>query len=242
MGQADASTRVNSITHDSPLPMCGRFSISLTLSEQRRLLQATGADADWTPSWNVCPTTQIPVMLGDDSGRRLGLMRWGWNPTSIKGRLLINARAEEAHGKPTFREPLDRRRCLIPATAFYEWKPAVSKGERPLPFSFARREEPLFTIGALWETITTSDGARRGQVILLTVPANPLVADVHDRMPLVIEPLDRDRWLSPSVGTSTARSLIVTSDAALWTSHRISNAISDVHRTDSSVADPIESR
>lgn len=219
--------------------MCGRFSISLTLSEQRRLLQATGADADWTPSWNVCPTTQIPVMLGDDRGRRLGLMRWGWNPASIKGRLLINARAEEAHEKPTFRDPWERRRCLIPATAFYEWKPAATKGDRPQPFSFAHRDEPLFTIGGLWETVTGSDGAKRGQAILLTVPANARVGVVHDRMPLVIDSDERDQWLSPSAGTAAARSLIVTSDDALWNSHRISNTISDVHRTDSSVADPV---
>lgn len=221
--------------------MCGRFSIGLTLSEQRRLLQATGADATWAPSWNVCPTTQIPVVLGGDQGFRLGLMRWGWNPAIIKGRLLINARAEEAHGKPTFREPLERRRCLIPATAFYEWKPPPAKGERPQPFSFARSDDLLFTIGGLWETITTPEGIKRGQVILLTVPANSTVAEVHDRMPLVVEPSDRDRWLSPAVGTATARSLIVPSDARLWTSHRISNAISDVHRTDSAVADPLES-
>ena len=219
--------------------MCGRFSISLTLSEQRRLLQATGADADWTPSWNVCPTTQIPVMLGDDRGRRLGLMRWGWNPVSIKGRLLINARAEEAHEKPTFRDPLERRRCLIPATAFYEWRPTAIKGDRPQPFSFTRRDESLFTIGGVWETVTTPVGTKRGQVILLTVPANACVAAVHDRMPLVIEPDERDRWLSGSEGTAAAQSLIVTSDDALWSSHRVSNAISDVHRTDSSVADPV---
>lgn len=211
----------------------------MTLAEQRRLLQATGPDLEWAPSWNICPTIAIPVLLGDQRGRRLGLMRWGWNPVSIKGRLLINARAEEAHGKPTFREPLERRRCLIPATAFYEWKPAVSKGDRPQPFAFSRRDTPLFTIGGLWEAVTTPDGTKRGQVILFTVPANQRVGAVHDRMPLVIEPDERDQWLSPSVGSADARSLIVTSGDALWTSHRISQAISDVHRTDSSVADPI---
>ena len=78
---------------------------------------------DWTPSWNVCPTAQILVLVVEHRCGLLGLMRWGWNPSSIKGRLLINARAEGAHGKLNFREPLERRRCLIPATAFYEWRP-----------------------------------------------------------------------------------------------------------------------
>ena len=77
--------------------MCGRFAISMTLAEQRRLLQAMGPDVDWNPSWNICPTTRIPVLLGGHRGRRIGAMRWGWNPSTIGGRLLINARGEEAN-------------------------------------------------------------------------------------------------------------------------------------------------
>jgi putative SOS response-associated peptidase YedK len=84
--------------------MCGRFANSETIPVLRRFFDAGGPSADWEPSLNICPTRSIPVLLGGSVGRRIGLMRWGWNPTALAGRLLINCRGEEAHAKRMFQE------------------------------------------------------------------------------------------------------------------------------------------
>ena len=175
-------------------------------------------------------TRSVPVLLGGANGRRIGLMRWGWNPTALAGRLLINCRGEEAHAKRMFQEPLARRRCVVPATAFYEWQPAPTKATRPQPFAFEPVAGGLWGIGALWEPVTGGDGQRGGAVILMTVPANALVAPVHDRMPLLI-PLDRlDTWLDPAVPATVAQPWLAPSPPEAWRSWPISRAISDVHR------------
>lgn len=210
--------------------MCGRFANSETIPVMRSHFAAGGPNVAWSPSWNICPTRPIPVLLGGTAGRRLGLMRWGWNPPALGGRLLINCRGEEAHGKRMFQDPLARRRCVVPATAFYEWQPGPTKGVRPQPYAFAPVAGGLWGIGALWEPTTGPDGQRGGSIILMTVPANELVAPVHDRMPLVI-PLDRlDPWLDSSVPAANIQPWLAPSPADAWRSWPISRAISNVRR------------
>jgi putative SOS response-associated peptidase YedK len=210
--------------------MCGRFANSETIPAMRLHFDAGGLDVDWSPSWNICPTRMIPVMLGDRQSRRLGLMRWGWNPEALNNRLLINCRGEEAHAKRMFKEPLDRRRCLVPATAFYEWRPAVTSKERPQPFAFMPREPGLFAIGGLWVPTQAADGIKGGSVILMTVPANEAVSPVHDRMPLVIGLDQAAAWLDPGSDETLVRSLISPSLASCWDSWPIGRGISDIHR------------
>ncbi len=210
--------------------MCGRFANSETIPVMRSHFAAGGPDVEWSPSWNICPTRPIPVLLGGTAGRRLGLMRWGWNPPALGGRLLINCRGEEAHGKRMFQDPLARRRCVVPATAFYEWQPGPTKGVRPQPYAFAPLAGGLWGIGALWEPTTGPDGQRGGSIILMTVPANERVAPVHDRMPLLI-PLDRlDPWLDSSVPAADIQPWLAPSPADAWRSWPISRAISNVHQ------------
>jgi putative SOS response-associated peptidase YedK len=216
--------------------MCGRFANSETIPVMRRHYEATGPQVDWSPSWNICPTRQIPVLLGGTAGRRIGLMRWGWNPNALNGRLLINCRGEEAHAKRMFQEPLARRRCVVPATAFYEWQPGPTKSTRPQPFAFVPANGGLISLGALWEPVGQGD-SRSGAVILMTVPANDLVAPVHDRMPLVIPPTDLDGWLDPDVSTRKAQGLLVPSPPALWRSWAISRAISTIGRDGPEIQD-----
>lgn len=169
--------------------MCGRFANAEPMTTLRHHYAALGpAEAVWEPSWNVCPTQHIPVLLGDgEAGRRVGLMRWGWNPAALQGKLVINCRGEEAHRKPLFQEALIRRRCVVPATTFYEWRPAASQKNPSQPFAFAPQGGGLVALAGFWEP--------PGHVILLTVPANDLVAPVHHRMPLVIPDPHLDEWL-----------------------------------------------
>ena len=219
--------------------MCGRFANSETIPVMRRHYEAAGPEVDWSPSWNICPTRQIPVLLGGKTGRRIGLMRWGWNPTALNGRLLINCRGEEAHAKRMFQEPLARRRCVVPATAFYEWQPGLTKSTRPQPFAFEPVVGGLWGIGGLWEPAPGADSQRGGSVILMTVPANERVAPVHDRMPLLI-PLDRlDPWLDPAVAAAVVQPWLVPSPADAWRSWPISRTISDVKRDGPEIMAPL---
>jgi putative SOS response-associated peptidase YedK len=219
--------------------MCGRYANSETIPVLRRIFAADGADVDWQPSYNITPTRRVPVLLGDQRSCRLGLMRWGWNPPSLGGKLLINCRGEEAHAKRMFARILPRQRCLVPATQFYEWQPPspTLKGRskiRPRPFAFALRSESPFLIGGLWTAI---GGA--GTMILMTTPANGVVAPVHDRMPLIIAPGHAGEWLDPATDQTRIRSLIAPDAEARWRSWSIGLGISDVHRDDASLLEPL---
>ena len=206
--------------------MCGRFVNEAGVEVMRQRYGASGPAIDWTPSWNITPTRMIPVLLGGSRGRRLGLMHWGWHTPVLGGRLLVNCRGEEAHAKPLFRTVLSARRCVVPATAFYEWKPAAMRGARAQPFAFAPRSPGIVSIGGLWTPL--SEGA--GVVILMTVPANSVVAPVHDRMPLIVADEDLDRWLDPSTALPDAQRLIIADAAESWQSWPVSRAVSDVRQ------------
>ena len=193
----------------------------------RATFDADGIEVPWSPSWNITPTRQIPVLIQDQRSRRLGLMRWGWNPDALGGRLLVNCRGEEAHAKRMFQSSLATRRCLIPATAFYEWRPAAQAKAKPTPFAFAPCAGGLFAIAGLWSLRIAADGTRGGEVILMTVPANSVVAPVHERMPLVIGREQTGAWLTDP---ASAQDLITTPPAEAWRSWPISQAIGDVRR------------
>jgi putative SOS response-associated peptidase YedK len=219
--------------------MCGRYANSETIPVLRRIFAADGADVDWQPSYNITPTRRVPVLLGDRRSRRLGLMRWGWNPSSLGGKLLINCRGEEAHAKRMFERILPRQRCLVPATQFYEWQPPspTLKGRskiRPRPFAFALHTESPFLIGGLW---TATEGA--GSMILMTTPANGVVAPVHDRMPLIIAPEHVGEWLDPATDQTRIRSLIAPDAEIHWRSWPVGLGISDVRRDDAGLLEPL---
>lgn len=214
--------------------MCGRFANAHTVPELRRIFQASGDEFAWAPSWNITPTRKIPVILGGLGERRLGPMVWGWHPSALRGRLLINCRGEEAHQKRLFQEILPRRRCLIPATAFYEWKPAATRKERPQPFAFGYKAAETFAIGGLW---MGKEGG--GEVILMTVPANGVVDPIHDRMPLVIHLDDRDAWLDAATPLPAVRSLILPDGDDAWNRWCISRAIGNVRHDEPTILDEI---
>lgn len=166
--------------------MCGRFANPLTATDLETKLQAT-ANAlyarGWKPTFNAAPSQQHPVMILHDREKRIGLMRWGWRPTFMKGDL-VNARGEEAHTKKTFLEAFQRRRCLVPASAFYEWS-EVTKPTKP--YAIARVDREPFTIAGLWCFLDASEGEERQPAfLLLTVPANETVAPVHHRQARII--------------------------------------------------------
>ncbi len=179
--------------------MCGRFTLRATLAEVAEFFELTGLpEWDWAPRYNIAPTQSIVALRRDDQGHRaLATLRWGlvphWAGDVSIGQRMINARAETAAEKPAFRAAMARRRCLIPADGFYEWR-RVRGGKQP--YLIERGDGGLFAMAGLWERWQPHDAASPVEsVAILTVPAEGPVADVHPRMPAILEPSQFARWL-----------------------------------------------
>jgi putative SOS response-associated peptidase YedK len=144
---------------------------------------------------NIAPGTNIPVVL-DAVDRNVKMFRWGLIPSWAKdvsvGYKMINARAETIDEKPSFRVAFQRRRCLIPADGFYEWK--IEDGHK-YPYLFTLKDRKPFTFAGLWETWRSQEGGEINSCTIITTEPNSLVAQYHNRMPVILGYENRWRWL-----------------------------------------------
>ena len=189
--------------------MCGRYAVTLPLEAMRQLFRFDG-HPNLMPNRDIRPTDQVPVIRRDAKGRALVLMRWGLVPrfaSAIAPKPLINARAETLTEKPSFNQSLDRRRCLVPMDFYYEWK--KTQGAKGLPFIIQREDETMMAAAGLWDVWRGADGQiLESMAIITTVPA-PEIADIHDRMPVMIEPDDFDLWLDPHTDKTQVQKLLI---------------------------------
>jgi putative SOS response-associated peptidase YedK len=177
--------------------MCGRFTYLYRWRELYRLLNLTAQppQLELVPSYNVAPTQQAPVCRRLPAGEReIQTMSWGFVPgwAESGAKPLINTRCETAATSPVFRGAVARRRCVVPASGFYEWKQAPGG---KTPFYFQLLNDPLFFFAAIWERRPDSAGAGDAFSILTTRP-NELLASVHNRMPVILRREHLDAWLS----------------------------------------------
>ena len=185
--------------------MCGRFARKSTQEVLAEWFDLELEDMPWfAPSYNVAPQSFQPVVRAGRAtgGRELALMKWGlvpfWARDGKIGFSTINARAEEAAQKPAYREALKRRRCLVPADAFYEWQKLDAKTKQPYAFAL-KSGEPIAFAG-LWESWRPKEqeGAEPLESFtILTTDPNELMEKVHNRMPVILGPMDYERWLDP---------------------------------------------
>jgi putative SOS response-associated peptidase YedK len=170
--------------------MCGRFSLSLF--EGQTFLDRFGIEkpADLKPKYNIAPSQQAAVIL-DESPKEVSSLKWGFIPAWAKeekmGYSTINARAEDIDKKPTFRDSLKNKRCIIPADGFYEWE---NKGKEKQPYRFTL-PEGLFSFAGLW---SEWNGIKTFTII--TTKANEVVGKIHERMPVILQKSDEEKWLS----------------------------------------------
>jgi putative SOS response-associated peptidase YedK len=157
------------------------------------------------PRYNLAPSQNVVAVRADaEARRRLCLLRWGlvpgWARDASIGNRLINARSETAAEKPSFRSALRRRRCLVAADGFYEWAPPARGRRGPKqPYLFRSRDGSLLAIAGLWEQWRDPEGPLLETCTLLTTEANAAVREVHDRMPVLLDPDDFGAWLDPNV-------------------------------------------
>lgn len=152
------------------------------------------------PKYNVAPSQLVLSIINDGHSNRLGELKWGlippWADSPKIGFQMLNARSETAAGKPAFSAPLRRKRCLIPADGFYEWK-ATLRGKQPMRIVLKSRA--LFSMAGLYETWLSPDGSKINSCTILTTTPNELVARIHDRMPVILHPEDEQLWLNRAV-------------------------------------------
>jgi putative SOS response-associated peptidase YedK len=208
--------------------VCGRFNQTASGDE---VALAFGLDAapELVPRYNIAPTQPVAVItLEPSAGRRgLTLLRWGLVPRDALGgeRGFINARSETASEKPAFREAFARRRCLIPATGFYEWQRLDARRRQPWLLRLAAAGP--FAFAGLWEPPSAAPGATATCTILTTAP-NELASRVHDRMPAILDPADYALWLDPAVElASELRPLLRPFAAAAMTSYPVSSRVNN---------------
>ena len=181
--------------------MCGRFTLTQPASIAAKFGLDNFAPVEpefYTPRFNVAPTQRIVVIPTIDGQREARRMRWGLVPSWAKdakiGPARINARADSVASKPTFREAFRRRRCLIPADGFYEWKPGL-RGKQPYRITLA--DGSMFAFAGLWERWRDpATDQSLDSCCIVTCDTNELTAQFHDRMPVIIAAEDYDTWLT----------------------------------------------
>jgi putative SOS response-associated peptidase YedK len=158
------------------------------------------------PRYNLTPGQAVAVVRQHDGQRRLDALHWGlipfWAKDASIGRRLVNARLDSVAEKPAFREAWARRRCLIPASGFYEWSEA--KGGRKRPHFIRPIGEPLLALAGLWERWRTPGGEKLETCVIVTTDASAQLKAVHDRMPLLIPRDAHALWLDPGTGVDEA--------------------------------------
>ena len=218
--------------------MCGRFAITLPKDAMVQLFDAVPAnDLPEGPNYNVCPTNRIAAVTGGEA-RRLQPMRWGFIPHWYKkpndGPLLINARAETVAEKPAFRSACRDRRCLIPASGFYEWTKDAE--DNRLPWYITRADGEPMVFAGIWQ-----DWEREGEAFrtcaIVTCAANDAMAQIHNRMPVVLAPADWPLWLGEKGNGAAKLMRPAPEDALTW--HRVDPAVNSNRASGAELIEPL---
>ena len=177
--------------------MCGRFTLTVDPADLQMMLELGEVPLDLQPRYNIAPTQPVAAVTSAEN-RKVEIFQWGLIPSwskdpSMSGRM-INARAETLHEKPAYRVPFARKRCLILADGFFEWK-AQGKGKQPYFIQLASREP--FAFAGLWDHWSAPDGGEKLTCSIITCEPNDLMAEIHNRMPVILSPQNYPRWLDP---------------------------------------------
>ena len=220
--------------------MCGRLTLTHPNEALARLFQAVpGNDLPEVPRFNVCPTQPVPVVTADGGARRLRVMRWGFLPGWYKapgdGPLIINARADTVAVKPAFRDAVRSRRCLIPASGFFEW--SEGPGGSRLPWFLARADGTPMALAGVWQR-WERDGQGIESCAIVSTEAGPAMAGIHHREPVMIEAADWPLWLGEA-GLGAATLMRPSAPGVIARPFRVSAAVNSNRATGADLIEPV---
>lgn len=228
--------------------MCGRFSLQATAEEVELFFNLDEVDPRLlAPRYNISPTQPIAVVRDTLSGkgRELVAMRWGlwpsWLKDPAKFPLLINARADGVATKNSFRNAFKRRRCLVPASGFYEWR-TVGKGVKQ-PFWIAppsASNSRIIAFAGIWETWLGADGSEVDTAAIITTDANDALKPIHHRMPVILSPVQFDAWMAPEAETADLLELLAPADERLLEAVPVSRRVNAARNDGPDLIEPID--
>ena len=190
--------------------MCGRYSLIQGEDALRAQFDLDAFGFDWQPRYNMAPQQPVPIIVAHRGRRTIGLVRWGlvpaWAPTDAADMKTINARAETVATKPTYRDAFRLRRCIVPASGFYEWRKEAGGSRTPHVVRPGGPEALAFA--GLWEKWRDPDGRTVTTCTIVTTAAAPEIRHIHDRMPVILDRTGQRLWLDPETDLETLTSLL----------------------------------
>ena len=221
--------------------MCGRFTLTADQDSFEDRFSLTRFDLGWVPSFNIAPTQEVLTVTNDGSENRPELMRWGLVPSWAKdpkiGNRMINARSETLAEKPSFRTAFKRRRCLIPADGFYEWK---REGKAKKPMLITANPGGLFAFAGLWETWKQPDDSWLLTCAIITTSANEFMKSIHDRMPVILPRESEASWLDPEEqDTAMLSELLLPYESDRMEAYEVSTLVNSPRNNFPEVIEPV---
>lgn len=222
--------------------MCGRFVLDHVFDLFPRF-KVEGPRIDLSPRYNIAPGQAVPIIVSE-SPNQLVLMQWGlvpfWAKDPAIGNKMINARAEGIESKPAFRSSIKHKRCLVPATAFYEWK---KEDHSKTPYLFKLRSGETFSFAGLYDHWSGADGSELLSFTIITTRANDAVSKVHDRMPVILRQELEDRWLEHStIPSPELERLLSPLNPDEMEFYSVSRKVNDAHVEGPDLIRPVERR
>jgi putative SOS response-associated peptidase YedK len=210
--------------------MCGRYTIVITMDElMRYYMMEIPTNRYHTPRYNVAPGQLVMAVISDGEKNRLGELKWGlipsWAPDAKMSYKLINARADTVAEKPAFRTSFQRKRCLIPADSFYEWK-KMGADKQPMRIMF--KDEGIFSMAGLYDTWTAPDGQKVSTCTIITTTPNELMSGIHDRMPVILRREDEKLWLDKEQKAGDLQALLRPFTAEEMIAYPVSRIVGNV--------------
>lgn len=220
--------------------MCGRYTLHHSTDQIVMRFDVQHVLEPVLEGYNIAPTQNVACVVKDREGRALEALRWGLVPMWAKedtGGRMINARAETLAERPAFRSLLMRKRCLIPADGFYEWR---KEQDVKQPFYIRRMDGDLFAFAGLWDEWRSSEGERLRTCTIITTMSNDVAREVHDRMPAMLLRQDEDRWLEgDGASASDLVSLLAPYPAEEMEAYPVSRRVNTPSNNDPSCIAPL---
>jgi len=223
--------------------MCGRFTIAVEPAELQEEFDFPQMPSDWVMRYNVSPTQPVAVITST-TNKHIEFFKWGlipgWAQDPAIGERLTNARSETLTEKPSFHQAFQKRRCLILADGFYEWRRSKEARGGSAPFRFIKKDKKPFAFAGLWELWRSPEGEEVKSCTIITCAANPVVAAVHERMPVMLLKQDYWNWLDLS-DQSSLLGLLKPYPPELMEGYPVGKGVNDVSLDRKELIEPLTS-